>query len=155
MSKTTSSPRPISRSPGSACGSAPLGPAATMVGKEGSAPCSRIRASAARATSSSLRPARPRSSEKRQISSASSDAAVIAASSASSLTRRSFSTVPAAPSSVTPSGRFSSSRCSVRTAMWWSSKPVLPVRRSAIPPSQSSLTVTTSQPSTSASARSV
>ena len=30
MSKTTSSPGPISRSPGSACGSAPLAPAATI-----------------------------------------------------------------------------------------------------------------------------
>ena len=129
MSKTTSSPRPISRSPGSACGRAPLGPAATIVGKEGSAPCSRIRASAARATSSSLRPARPRSSDQRQISSASSAAAAIAASSASSLTRRSFSTVPPAPSSSTPSGSFSSRRFSVRTAMWSSSKPILPLRR--------------------------
>ena len=62
MSKTTSSPRPISRSPGSACGSAPLGPAATIAGKEGSPPSSRIRASAARATSRSVRPPRPRSS---------------------------------------------------------------------------------------------
>ena len=53
MSKTTSSPRPISRSPGSACGRAPLGPAATIAGNEGSPPSSRIRASAARATSRS------------------------------------------------------------------------------------------------------
>ena len=45
MSKTTSSPEPISRSPGSACGSAPFSPAATIGGNEGSAPSSRMRAS--------------------------------------------------------------------------------------------------------------
>ena len=71
MSKTTSSPRPISRSPGSACGRAPLGPAATIAGKDGSPPSSRIRASAARATSRSVRPARPRSTLQSQTSSAS------------------------------------------------------------------------------------
>ena len=38
MSKTTSSPAPISRSPGSACGRAPLAPAATIAGNEGSPP---------------------------------------------------------------------------------------------------------------------
>ena len=37
---------PISRSPGSACGRAPFSPAATIGGNEGSAPSSRIRASA-------------------------------------------------------------------------------------------------------------
>ena len=61
MSKTTSSPVPISRSPGSACGRAPFSPAAMIGGKDGSAPSSRIRASQARATSRSVRPARPRS----------------------------------------------------------------------------------------------
>ena len=45
--------------PGSACGSAPFGPAATIGGNEGSAPSSRMRASQARATSRSARPASP------------------------------------------------------------------------------------------------
>ena len=59
MSKTTSSPEPISRSPGSACGSAPFSAVATIGGNEGSAPSSRIRASTARATSLSVRPTSP------------------------------------------------------------------------------------------------
>ena len=155
MSKTTSSPRPISRAPGSACGRAPLGPAATIAGKDGSPPSSRIRASAARATSRSLRPARPRSTLQVQTSSASFEASSIAASSPSSLTRRSPSTAPPAGTASTPSASFSFSFASVRTAMWSSSKPTRPSSRAAIAPSQSPSIVSGSQPSTSAAARSV
>ena len=61
-------------------------------GKEGSAPSSRIRASQARATSRSVRPARPRSATQRKTSSATSDAAVIRSISSGSLTARSCST---------------------------------------------------------------
>ncbi len=104
-------PAPISRSPGSACGSAPLGPAATIAGNEGSPPSSRIRASAARATSRSVRPPRPRSSDPApdlvgQLRGRRGDRLQLA----SSLTRRSCSTSPPAATSSTPSGSFSSSR---------------------------------------------
>src|SRR3954465_15983418 len=98
MSKTTSSPLPISRSPGSACGSAPLGPAATIAGNEGSPPSSRTRASKARATARSVLPASPCSVLQRRASSASFAAASISASSSASLTRpRSSHRPPAAP----------------------------------------------------------
>ena len=63
MSTTTYSPAAIVRSPGTACGSAPFSPAATIEVNEGSsAPSSLIFASAASATSRSVLPARPRSS---------------------------------------------------------------------------------------------
>ena len=92
MSKTTSSPAPISRSPGSACGRAPFSPAAMIGGKEGSAPSSRILASQARATSLSVCPASPRSIVQRKTPSASSDAAAIRSISSGSFTARSLST---------------------------------------------------------------
>ena len=156
MSKTTSSPAPIVRSPGSAWGSAPFGPAATIAGKEGSAPSSRIRASAAAATSRSVRPARPRSMLQRQTSSASSAAAAIAASSSLVLDPPQLLDGAAGRLQLDAVGEFLlQSRFSRRTETWSSSNPTVPARRSAIPPSQSSVTVTTSQPSTSASARSV
>ncbi len=140
MSKTTSSPRPISRSPGSACGRAPLGPAATIAGKEGSAPSSRIRASAARATSRSVRP------DEAALQAPAPD---LVGELRGGLDRRQLAVVldpaqlldraarPGPPRPRRPS--FSSSRSSVRTDIWSSSKPTLPSRRSAMPASQSPL----------------
>ena len=132
MSKTTSSPVPISRSPGSACGRAPFSPAAMIGGKEGSAPSSRILASQARATSRSVRPARPRSIVQRKTPSASSEAAAIRSISSGSFTARSCSTRSPAGTRSTPSPSAASSRASCRTLSLASSKPTLPDIRAAI-----------------------
>ena len=68
MSQTTSSPGAISRSEGSACGSAPFGPAATIAGNEGSAPSSRIARvrGAARPRARCAPRARPRAPTRRR-----------------------------------------------------------------------------------------
>jgi hypothetical protein len=62
MSKTISSPSGMTRSPGSACGWAPFGPAATIVSKERVPPPARTWASKAAATARSVLPRKPSSS---------------------------------------------------------------------------------------------
>ncbi len=106
MSKTTSSPSLTSCSPGSACGRAPFGPEATIAGKDGSPPSSRIRASVARAMSRSLRPPRPRSRLQRQTSSAISEAAAIASSSRGVLHPPQLLDVPAGGDELDSIGQF-------------------------------------------------
>ncbi len=156
MSKTTRSPAAISRSPGSACGRAPLGPAATIAGNDGSAPSSRIRASAARATSRSLRPREaaleaPAPDLVGELGGGGDRGQLVGVLDPAQLLDR-----PPRADQLDSLGEFLRRAAQwARTDICASSKPTRPERRSAIPPSQSSVTVTVSQPSTSAAARSV
>ena len=133
MSKTTSSPLPISRSPGSACGRAPFSPAAMIGGKEGSAPSSRILASQARATSRSVRPARPRSIAQRktlvgELGGGGHPLDLLGLLHGAEL----LDEVARRDAARRPRRRAASSRASCRTLSLASSKPTLPDIRAAI-----------------------
>ena len=95
------------------------------------APSSRIFASAARATSRSVRPASPCSSMKAYASSVIRAASAIASISASSLTRRRSATRSSAATISTPSPTSSSSFPRDLTLVFASSRPTRPASRPA------------------------
>ena len=127
----TSVPGPITSSRGSACGSAPAAPEATIESNDGpSAPASWNRSSTRHATSRSVRPISPSSAIPSYTPSSTAAARRTAAISSASLTARSASTTPDCGVSSTPDSSSVSRR--------WRATVRSPSSKPRVPPSVSS-----------------